>query len=122
MKISVGSRSSKSGTEPCRLLLGRSSLPVAAVLNRRQETDACSFEVRVLDGRRFIVRHRPDLDGWELVAVCGRGPTRRLARVAASPLLMPLLLALYRKSVEAAKRKCRWREAPGAVPRGSAPA
>jgi hypothetical protein len=105
MKISVGSRPGNNGAEPCRLCLGRSSLPVTAVLERRDEGTARAFEVRVLDGRRFIVRYLSGTDQWELVAVHERGMRLQVTRVATSPVLMPLLIALYRKGVEIATRE-----------------
>jgi len=102
MKISVSSRDGRTGTEPGRLRLGRCSLPVAAVLSRRDDGCSCAFEVRVMDGRRFVVRYQPARGSWELVAVQGRN-RQATARLATSPALMPLLVALYRKGLQAAR-------------------
>src|SRR6476469_8646975 len=102
MKISVGSRAGRTGTEPGRLCLGRCSLPVSAVLSRRDDGCSCAFEVRVMDGRRFVVRYQPAEGSWELVAVQRRN-RQSAERVAASPALMPLLRALYRRGLRAAR-------------------
>ena len=104
MKISVGSRSCRSGSEPHRLRLGTCSLPVAAVLERHDEGEARVFEVRVLDGRRFIVRRQIGPDQWELVAAYGRPAKRRPPARAMASLLVGLLAALSRKALEIAKR------------------
>ena len=123
MNISVGSRSSNLGAEPCRLRLGRSSLPVTAVLSRRDEAGARAFEVRVLDGRHFVVRYLSETDRWELVAVYGQGTRQRIARVATSPLLMPLLIALYRRGIEIVRRRRSGKSlVENVIPRGGAPA
>ena len=102
MKISVGSRDGRTGTEPGRLRLGQCSLPVCAVLSRRDDGCSCAFEVRVMDGRRFVVRYRPAQGSWELVAVQGRD-RREATHMAAGPALMPLLVALYRRGLQAAR-------------------
>jgi hypothetical protein len=102
MKISVSSRDGRTGTEPGRLCLGRSSLPVSAVLSRRDDGCSCAFEVRVMDGRCFVVRYQPAQGSWELVAVLGRD-RQATTRLATSPALMPLLIALYRKGLQAAR-------------------
>jgi hypothetical protein len=98
MKISVSSRDGRIGAEPGRLRLGQCSLPVSAVLSRRDDGYSCAFEVRVMDGRRFVVRYQAAQGSWELVAVQGR-----LAPLVAGPALMPLLVALYRRGLHAAR-------------------
>ena len=102
MKISVGSRDGRTGTEPGRLCLGRCSLPVSAVLSRHDDGCSRAFEVRVMDGRCFVVRYQPAQGSWELVAVQPRNQPPAV-HVAASPALMPLLVALYRKGLQAAR-------------------
>jgi hypothetical protein len=47
---------------------------VAAVLNRWTDLPYHFFEVRVGDGRRFVLRCEPPAGRWELVAVYGRIP------------------------------------------------
>ena len=125
MKISVGCRASTRGNEPCNLRLGRRSLPVCSVLDRHDEGDARVFEVRVLDGRHFVVRRQTALDQWELVAVYG--PDRAVRRSPparpAAPLLTPLLVALYRRALEIAKRARKLKSAlADPLPKGDAPA
>jgi len=77
--------------------------PVAAVVGQRDEAGASQFEVRVLDGRHFVLRYRVEFEEWELVAIRGRGQKRQFTRVVANPLLMPLLKALCRKGLEMAR-------------------
>jgi hypothetical protein len=125
MKISVGSRASRRGNEPYHLCLGRHSLPVCSVLDRHDEGDARIFEVRVLDGRHFVVRRQTALDQWELVAVYGPGhAVRRSPPVRpAAPLLAPVLVALYRRALDIAKRARKLKSTlPDPLPKGDAPA
>src|SRR3954465_13052822 len=103
MKISVGSRSGRSGNEPHRLCLGRCSLPITAVLNHRDEGGSHAFEVRVLDGRRFLLRHQTELDRWELLAVHNPGYRPKSPTCRRDPLIGPLLRALVRKAIEKAR-------------------
>ena len=102
MKISVSSRDGRIGAEPGRLRLGQCSLPVSAVLSRRDDGYSRAFEVRVMDGRRFVVRYQAAQESWELVAVQGRYRPP-LAPLVAGPALMPLLAALYRRGLHAAR-------------------
>jgi hypothetical protein len=98
---------------------------VCSVLDRHDEGDARIFEVRVLDGRRFVVRRQTALDQWELVAVYGPGDAARRSPPArpAAPLLTPLLVALYRRALEIARRARRLKSAfPDPLPRSDAPA
>jgi hypothetical protein len=69
MRISVRSRAGSNGSEPCSLCLGRCSLRVVDILERGELPDARRFQVRVTDGRRFVLRHQPAMDRWELAAV-----------------------------------------------------
>jgi hypothetical protein len=126
MKISVGSRPCGNGKEPHRLSFGRCApLAVTAILQRRDEGDARVFDLRVLDGRRFVVRHQAQHDQWELVAVYGVAP-RQLPTARAhpiTPLLLALLAALCRKALVAIKRTVKRRSSiPGDIPSGGAPA
>lgn len=124
MKISIGSRSGRGGTEPHRLCLGRCSLPVTAVLERHDEGETRVFDVRVLDGRRFVVRRRTDLEDWELVAAYGRMARQRPRACPAAPLLGPLLAALCRKALATMKRGggARRDASAGTLPGSGAPA
>ena len=126
MKISVGSRPCSSGKEPHRLGFGRCSpLPVTAILQRRDEGNARLFDLRVLDGRRFTVRHQADLDQWELVAVRAASPQQPpIARPhPIAPLLLALLAALCRKALLIARGAVKRRSSvPVDVPSGGAPA
>ena len=80
MRISVRSRAGTNGSEPCSLCLGRCSLRVVDILERRELDDARRFQVRVTDGRRFVLRYQPAADRWELAAVYApqkpKSPTR----------------------------------------------
>lgn len=69
MRISVRSRTGRKGKEPWSFCLGRRELYVTDILERCELTGACRFQVRVTDGRRFVIRHQPSADLWELAAV-----------------------------------------------------
>jgi hypothetical protein len=69
MRISVRSRAGRKGKEPWSFCLGRCELYVSEILERCEVTGAYRFQVRVTDGRRFVIRHHPALDRWELAAV-----------------------------------------------------
>jgi len=94
---------------------------VAAVLERHDEGETRVFEVRVLDGRRFIVRRQTGPDQWELVAAYGPAGRRPQARPMAS-LLVLLLAALSRKALDIAKRAGKPKRAlpPSTLPSGVA--
>jgi hypothetical protein len=77
MRISVHSRCSKRGSEPGSICLGQARLRVAAILERRDLADSDYFEVRVLDGREFVLSHRRQTDAWELTAVRAQMPRIR---------------------------------------------
>lgn len=104
MKISVGSRSGKSGKEPYRLCLGHCSLPVTAVLDLHDEGETRVFEVRVLDGRRFVVRRQTEHDQWELVAAYGPSARRRRPQCPATGQPVPRLVSLYLRALLTIKR------------------
>ena len=59
MRISVRSRTGRKGKEPWSFCLGRRELYVTDILERCELTGACRFQVRVTDGRRFVIRHQP---------------------------------------------------------------
>jgi hypothetical protein len=50
------------------------------------------------------VRRQTDLEQWELVAAYGRTARRRPRACPPTPLLGPLLAALYRKALATMKR------------------
>ena len=77
MRISVRSRCSRKGKEPCSICVGQSQLRVMAILERRDLADADYFEVRVADGRSFAVSHLRQTDAWELTAVHAQMPDIR---------------------------------------------
>ena len=72
MRISVHSRCSRRGSEPCSIYLGQAQLRVTAILERRDLADADYFEVRVLDGRKFVLSHERGTDSWKIGAVYPR--------------------------------------------------
>ncbi|HEY9531883.1 MAG TPA: hypothetical protein VIQ55_10850 [Burkholderiales bacterium] len=80
MRISVRSRSGRTGKEPWSFCLGRCELFVMDILERCELTGACRFHVRVSDGRRFVIRHQVDADRWELAAVYAPSSPRRSPR------------------------------------------
>jgi hypothetical protein len=77
MRISVHSRCSRRGSEPGSICLGQARLRVAAILERRDLADSDYFEVRVLDGRKFVLSHERQTDAWELTAVHAQVPRGR---------------------------------------------
>jgi hypothetical protein len=52
--------------------LGGRRVPVVAILDRWQETEHRYYQVKDLDGRRFVLRYEPQSQSWELTAVYGR--------------------------------------------------
>lgn len=85
MKICVLSRTDRRGqSDPHVLHLGQRRLPVVAVIARWAEPPHRYFEVRVEDGRRFVLRHYPDTGLWELAAAYGGGA--HLSRWPAAPI------------------------------------
>ena len=125
MKVCVATCSRGGGKQPARLCLGRCSLPVAAVLDCRDEGGARWFTVRVLDGRRFVLRLHTESDQWDLVTARGRTAAQPAPiRHPMLPLLAFLALALSRNALRLAKRAGRWvvGHHPSALPGGGAPA
>lgn len=124
MKISVGCHSRAAAREPSCLCLGQSCLPVSRVLQHQDQPDACLYEVRVLDGRRFVVRRQVDLDQWELVAVYDRAQKRRSRAPVwpAAAALLLLALAIVRKAPNLARRTVKWLTHGHDLPKGGAPA
>jgi hypothetical protein len=124
MKISVGSRSGSGGNEPRRLCLGRCSLPVTTVLDQYDEGETHIFDVRVLDGRRFVVRRQISPDQWELIAAYGPVERRKPSLRPVAMLLALIVDALLRKGVAAVRRagKARGETSSSNVPQGGAPA
>jgi hypothetical protein len=47
------------------------------IIERRELTGVCRFQVRVPDGRRFVILNRPATDRWELAAVYAPGQRTR---------------------------------------------
>lgn len=73
MKISVLSTPGNQGEVVPRCMhLGGRRVPVVAILDRWQETEHRYYQVRDLDGRRFVLRYEPESGSWELTAVYGR--------------------------------------------------
>ena len=73
MKISVLSTPGNQGEVVPRCMhLGGRRVPVVAILDRWQESEHRYYQVRDLDGRRFVLRYEPDPQSWELTAVYGR--------------------------------------------------
>ena len=72
------SRCSRRGSEPCSICLGQARLRVTAILERRDLADADVFEVRVLDGRKFVLSHERGTDSWRLGAVYPRTTLQRI--------------------------------------------
>jgi hypothetical protein len=83
MRISVRSRAGRKGKEPWSFCLGRRELYVTDILERCELTGACRFQVRVTDGRRFVIRHQPATDLWELAAVYAPSAMSRFGRYRA---------------------------------------
>ena len=72
MKICVLSRTGRGGEyDPQVFHLGQRRLPVVAVLEQWTEAQHRYFNVRVEDGRRFVLRHDPTTGAWELAAAYG---------------------------------------------------
>ncbi len=66
--------------EPAAFHLGGRRLPVTAVLERWSEGTARYFEVRVEDGRRFVLRHDAAGGSWALAAVYAASAARPACR------------------------------------------
>jgi hypothetical protein len=73
MKISVLSTPGTHGEIVPRCLhLGARRVPVVAVVDRWQAPAHQYYQVRDIDGRRFVLRYDPESATWELTAVYGR--------------------------------------------------
>lgn len=68
MKICVLSRANGGGYDPQVFHLGQRRLPVVAVLKQWMDAGHRYFDVRVEDGRHFVLRHDPATGVWELAA------------------------------------------------------
>lgn len=73
MKICVLSRATRGGYDPRVFHLGQRRLPVVAVLKQWTDAGHRYFDVRVEDGRHFVLRHDPATGVWELAAAYGGG-------------------------------------------------
>ena len=73
MKISVlSSAGSRGEILPRSLHLGGRRVPVVAILEQWQAPQHQYYQVRDIDGRRFVLRYDPASATWELTAVYGR--------------------------------------------------
>jgi len=73
MRICVqASAGSQGEVLPRCMLLGGRRVPVVAILERWQETAHRYYQVKDIDGRRFVLRYEPQSQAWELTAVYGR--------------------------------------------------
>lgn len=83
MRICVMSYRKTTGEEqPAAFYLGGRRLPVTVVLDRWSEGAARYHEVRVEDGRRFVLRHDPASRTWSLAAVYAASAARSAIRPA----------------------------------------
>ena len=125
MRISVRSHCHASRTVPCSFCLGQARHPVVAVLEREIDGETHRFQVRVLDGRRFVLCLSPAADRWELGAVYPA--LYRRARRAIAPVRPPLasrsnlLLPLLQRSCATLKRLWHHRPRHARLPRNSVP-
>lgn len=85
MRICVMAYRKATGEEPAAFHLGGRRLPITAVLDRWSEGAARYFEVRVEDGRRFVLRLDPAARSWELAAVYAASAVRSAWRAPAAP-------------------------------------
>lgn len=73
MKICVQASAGAQGEVLPRCMhLGGRRVPVVAILDRWDETEHRYYQVRDIDGRRFVLRYEPQSRSWELTAVYGR--------------------------------------------------
>jgi hypothetical protein len=73
MRISVLATPGDHGEVVPRCLhLGKRRVPVVAILERWEAMAHQYYQVRDLDGRRFVLRYEPDSRSWDLTAVYGR--------------------------------------------------
>jgi hypothetical protein len=85
MRICVMAYPKATGEEPAAFHLGGRRLPITAVLDRWSEGAARYFEVRVEDGRRFVLRHDPPARVWSLAAVYAASAARSAWRAPVAP-------------------------------------
>jgi len=91
MKICVITSGGQRG-EPHVFYVGRSRLLVAGLVGRWSDTTHRHFEVRVEDGRRFLLRQDIAARTWELAGVyaaVARAPKSQLPSAAATPAVQP---------------------------------
>jgi len=72
MKISVLSYPEAGVPRPHAFQLGGRRVAVVAILEQWQATGHRYYQVRDLDGRRFVLRYCPESATWELEGVYGR--------------------------------------------------
>jgi hypothetical protein len=73
MKICVQASAGDHGEVVPRCMhLGGRRVPVVAILDRWDETEHRYYQVKDIDGRRFVLRYEPQSRMWELTAVYGR--------------------------------------------------
>ncbi len=71
MKISVLCYPEAGVHRPRAFQLGRRRVAVVAILEQWEQQEHRYFRVRDFDGRRFVLRHCPSSNCWELEAVYG---------------------------------------------------
>ncbi|MGE5638488.1 MAG: hypothetical protein ACM30H_00195 [Clostridia bacterium] len=72
MRISVLTTPEAGSHRPCAFHLGGRRVAVAAVLARWDDDSGRCYEVRDLEGRRFVLRQCSASGLWELAGVYGR--------------------------------------------------
>ena len=77
MRISVLTTPEAGAHRPCAFHLGGRRVAVAAVLSRWDEAAGRCYEVRDLEGRRFVLRQCAASGLWELAGVWGRAASAR---------------------------------------------
>lgn len=86
MRICVMSYRKAGGTEvPAAFYLGGRRLPVVSVLEHWAEGTSRYHEVRIEDGRRFVLRHDPPTRCWYLAAVYAASSPRAVRAPAQPP-------------------------------------
>lgn len=104
MRICVQSYSGPRGEiYPCAFHLGGRRLPIVDILNRWSEAAFYYLEVRVADGRRFVLRYEPSQRCWELSAVYAgtRAPLAKpaVARTSKLPVVESFTAPIKEKEV-----------------------
>lgn len=85
MKIHVLCHLESGIPRPHAFQLGGRRLAIVAILDRWDAPEHRYFEVRDFDGRRFVLRHCPKSDCWELEAVYGAAAKPRRIAAAGRP-------------------------------------